>query len=66
MSTTGFIELLSAEQFEKILASDSLDAHEIDLFTALVKWVKYDDDTRLLHGISVAKQIRLPMMTPPG
>ena len=61
--TAGFTQLLTEEQLEKILARDSLNIHEIDLFESLERWVKYDPDGRQKVGNSVAKQIRLPTMT---
>ena len=62
--TEGFMQLLSAQQLEEILARDSLDIHEIDLFQSLQNWVEYDRYERQDRGVALSKQIRLPMMTP--
>ena len=64
MKTEGFVQLLAYEHLEKILARDCLDSHEIDLFESLEQWVECDRDSRRDQGVALARQIRLPTMTP--
>ena len=62
--TEGFTQLLTEEHLEAILARDTLDIQEINLFESLERWVEYDCAGKRAAGVALAQQIRLPTMTP--
>ena len=61
LCTDGFAEHVTAEELQKIAASDNLNLDEIQLFEGIKRWIEYDP-SRHNDGKQTAKFLRLPMI----
>ena len=61
LCTDGFAEHMSVEEVQKIVASNSLNLKEIQLFEGFKRWIEHDVSRRE-DGKVIAKFLRLPMM----
>ena len=61
LCTESFSMHMTAEEVEKIAASDDLNLDEIQLFEGIEQWIEYDD-SRHEDGKEIAKLLRLPMI----
>ena len=61
LCTDGFAKHMTAEEVQKIVASNSLNLKEIQLFEGFKRWIEHDVSRRE-DGKEIAKFLRLPMM----